>query len=141
LLELLVTEYIGEIDMNRVLVVDGNVFFRRSFREILKVYFPEVIMDEAADEHEAMRSIHSRRPDVVFMDIRPNGKSGLELCKEIKSTYPEIVACVFTDYDLPEYRKIAYQYGVDQFLLKDSLSGAEIAGLITFTLSEKVSGF
>lgn len=133
--------YSGEIDMNRVLVVDGNVFFRRSFREILKVYLPGVTMDEAADAEEAFRRIHSRCPDIIFMDIRPNGKSGLELCKEIKATCPEIVVCVFTDYDLPEYRRIAYQYGVDHFLQKDALSGAEIAGLITFTLSEKVSGF
>jgi DNA-binding NarL/FixJ family response regulator len=127
--------------MNRVLVVDGNVFFRRSFREILKVYLPGVTMDEAVDTEEVMQKIHSWRPDIVFMDIRPNGKSGLNLCKEIKAMYPEIVVCVFTDYDLPEYRKFAFQYGVDHFLQKDALSGAEIAGLITFTLSEKVSGF
>jgi DNA-binding NarL/FixJ family response regulator len=40
------------------------------------------------------------------------------------------VISIFTSYDLPEYRKIAEEYGADHFVLKDAVSGAEIAAMV-----------
>ena len=58
---------------------------------------------------------------MIFMDIRLPGKSGLELTREIKSSYPDVVVSIFTSYDLPEYRKIAKMRGGPLFL-KDALT-------------------
>jgi DNA-binding NarL/FixJ family response regulator len=127
--------------MNSVLVADSNGFFRRSFKDVLQVYLPEITVREAENAEEAMIHVRANAPDLIFMDVRLKGKSGLKLGKEIKDSYPGTIVCVFADYDLPEYRKIAYQHGVDHCLLKDSLSGSEIAGLIKSTISQKASGF
>ena len=116
--------------MGSVLIVENNDFFRRSFKEILKMYIPSLSVDESADGSDALAKIDQTPPDIVFMDIRLPGKNGLELTREIKGHHPNLVISIFTSYDLPEYRKVAEEYGADHFLLKDTLTGAEIAAMV-----------
>lgn len=123
--------------MNSIMIVENNEFFRKSFSQILKMYLPKLSIVETADGQEALRKINDKRPDLVFMDIRLPGRNGLELTREIKGSYPDIVVSIFTNYDIPEYRKTATEYGADHFLLKDSLSGVEIAAMIEAALSRK----
>jgi DNA-binding NarL/FixJ family response regulator len=47
------------------------------------------------------------------------------------------VISIFTSYDLPEYRKIAEEYGADYFVLKDALTGAEIAAMVKAVVEKK----
>lgn len=127
--------------MYSVLVVENNVFFRKSFREILQMHLPTVTIDEAATSEEAWQKIEASPPDIIFMDIQLSGKNGLELTREIKRHCPQVIVAIFTNYDLPEYREAAHQYGADHFLIKDSLSGAEIATLVRGILSDRSSLF
>lgn len=116
--------------MPSILVVENNDFFRRSFREILRMYIPSLRVEESADGSDAMAKISRNYPDMIFMDIRLPGKSGLELTREIKRSYPEVVVSIFTSYDVPDYRRVAEEYGADHFLLKDAITGAEIAAMV-----------
>ena len=116
--------------MPSVLIVENNDFFRRSFKEILKMYIPSLSVDESVDGSDALTKINQSSPDVVFMDIRLPGKNGLELTREIKELHPNLVISILTSYDFPEYRKAAEEYGADHFLLKDALTGAEIAAMV-----------
>ncbi|MFZ0932400.1 MAG: response regulator transcription factor [Syntrophobacteraceae bacterium] len=103
--------------MPSVLIVENNDFFRRSFKEILKMYIPSLLLYESVDGSDALAKIGQTSPDIVFMDIRLPGKNGLELTREIKDRHPDLVISIFTSYDLPEYRKIAEEYGADHFVL------------------------
>ncbi|MGC8492523.1 MAG: response regulator transcription factor [Syntrophobacteraceae bacterium] len=116
--------------MPSILVVENNDFFRRSFREILRMYIPSLQVEESADGADVMASISRDLPDMIFMDIRLPGKSGLDLTREIKRSHPEAVVSIFTSYDLPDYRRVAEEYGADHFLLKDAITGAEIAAMV-----------
>jgi len=117
-------------EMSSVLIVENNDFFRRSFKEILKMYIPSLSVYESVDGSDALAKIEQTSPDMVFMDIRLPGKNGLDLTREIKGHHPNLVISIFTSYDLPEYRKIAEEYGADHFVLKDAVSGAEIAAMV-----------
>lgn len=116
--------------MPSILIVENNDFFRRSFKEILKMYIPGLLISESADGDDVLDQIDRTCPDVVFMDIRLPKKNGLELTREIRAARPDQVVSIFTNYDLPEYRVIAERYGANYFLQKDSVSGAEIAAMI-----------
>ncbi len=116
--------------MPSILIVENNDFFRRSFKDILKMYIPTLTISESADGEGVLDQIDRMCPDVVFMDIRLPKKNGLELTREIKVARPNQVVSIFTSYDLPEYRVIAERYGANYFLQKDSVSGAEIAAMI-----------
>lgn len=123
--------------MSSVLIIENNDFFRRSFKEILKMYIPSLLVNESADGSDALCKIDQTSPDVVFMDIRLPGKNGLELTREIKGHHPDVVVSIFTSYDLPEYRLVAEKYGADHFLLKDMMSGAEIAAMVKAVIQKK----
>ncbi len=123
--------------MSSVLIIENNDFFRRSFKEILKMYIPSLLVNESADGSDVLTKIAQTTPDIVFMDIRLPGKNGLELTREIKGRHPNIVISIFTNYDLPEYRIVAKKYGADHFLLKDSMTGAEIAALVKDVIEKK----
>lgn len=123
--------------MSSVLIVDNNDFFRRSFKEILKMYIPSLSVDESVDGSDVLAKINQSSPDVVFVDIRLPGRNGLELTREIKDLHPNLVISIFTSDDFPEYRKAAKEYGVDYFLLKDALSGAEIAAMVRAVIEKR----
>jgi len=54
------------------------------------------------------------------MDLRLPGENGLELTKKIKAQYPDIIVVIVTNYDVPEYRKAAFESRADHFISKDS---------------------
>ncbi|MDR3554267.1 MAG: response regulator transcription factor [Syntrophobacteraceae bacterium] len=123
--------------MVSVLIVEDNDFFRRSFKEILRMYIPSLSVAESSDGSDVFAQMSRTLPDMIFMDMRLPGKSGLELSREIKARYPEVAISIFTSYDYPEYRKIAKECGADHYLLKDALTGAEIAAMVKEQVNAK----
>lgn len=130
----------GVIDMPTVLIVENNDFFRRTFREILQMHLPTLDVLEASEGTEALLKIHTHQPEIIFMDINLPGTNGLELTRRIKTAYPGLVVAIFTNYDLPEYRESALECNADHFMVKDSLSGAEIAALVRSIVENKEPG-
>lgn len=122
--------------MFRTLIVEDNAIFRQSFKEILCTQFSYMVVDEAADGKEALQKVNSFRPDLVFMDIKLPGENGLELTKKIKADHPEIIIIIFTDYDLPEYRQAASQYGANHFISKGSSTREEMLKLVESIFSD-----
>ncbi len=111
---------ITEPNLKRVLIVEDNAFFLQFFKETLRSRFPSMEISEAKDGEEAMQKIEAFRPEVVFMDVRLPGENGLELTKKVKAQYPDVIVVVVTNYDLPEYRKAAYESKANHFISKDS---------------------
>ena len=88
----------------KVLIVDDNT----AFRQLLKLTldrFLSIDIYEAADGEEALQKIESLRPNLIFMDYRLPGENGLELTKQVKDRYPNIIVIILTGYNLPEYRE------------------------------------
>jgi len=99
--------------------------------------FPRMVVDEAPDGEQALQKIDSFRPELVFMDIVLPGENGLEVTKKIKTGYPAITIIILTNYDLPEYRDAANQYGANYFISKGSSSRDEILTLVESILSDR----
>jgi CheY-like chemotaxis protein len=104
--------------MFNALLVEDNVSFRQALSDVLLSYFPLIGIDEAGDGDEALRKVEYQRPDIIFMDIQLSGGNGLELTKEIRLVYDDVVIVILTSYGLPEYRQQAFRNGADCFLSK-----------------------
>ena len=115
-----IMEHSTGTNIKHILIVEDNAFFLQFFRETLHSRFPSLEISEAADGEEAMQKIKAFQPEAIFMDVRLPGESGLELTKKIKAQYPDIIVVIVTNYDLPEYRKAAYESRADHFVSKDS---------------------
>ena len=118
------------MDKFRILIVEDNALFRQTLRESLRMPFPTIAIDEAADGGEALQKVDGFLPDLVFVDIGLPGENGLELTKKIKATHPDITIFILTDYDTPEYRKAASQCGADCFIDKTSFNQVRLEELV-----------
>jgi DNA-binding NarL/FixJ family response regulator len=121
---------LGEIRMLKTLIVEDNATFRQSLKATLETEFPLMVIEEAEDGKEAMERVTTFRPDLIFMDIKLPGETGLDLTKRIKTNDTSIVIIILTSYDFPEYREAAQQYGADYFVSKGSSTREEILELV-----------
>jgi CheY-like chemotaxis protein len=115
--------------MFKILIVEDNVSFRDSLKEILLARFSGLVILEAGEGNEAIQKVDSLCPDLIFMDIKLPGESGLELTRRIKAQCPETKIIVLTSYDLPEYGR-RWRFGANDFLTKGSSTREEILKLV-----------
>jgi DNA-binding NarL/FixJ family response regulator len=116
--------------MLRALIVEDNRIFREAIKKRLDDHFPSMVVEEASNSEEALQKINRASPHLIFMDIRLPGMNGLQLTQKIKKDLPGIRIAILTDYDLPEYRQAAVQYGADRFLVKNAFNWDEVEALV-----------
>jgi DNA-binding NarL/FixJ family response regulator len=109
----------------KVLIVDGNPFFRILLREKLRFRFPSFVISEAEDGEGALQQVLTFPFDLIFMDIQLPDKNGLELTRLIKRLKPniDVRVVVLTSYDQSEYRDAAINCEADHYVSKHALIG------------------
>jgi len=123
--------------MFTALIVEDNRTFRHFLRDMLHERFPRMRLQEASDGESALKMVKKGLPDLIFMDIRLPGESGLEITRQIKRDYPGVPVIIITNHDLAEYREAAFRYGADFFIAKGSSSWEEITGFVESILSKR----
>lgn len=108
--------------MTRVLVVDDQFLIRAGLVGLLRAAPGIEVVGEAGDGAEAVALAATARPDVILMDIRMPGMSGIVATEKILAEAPEPPprVLVLTTFDLDEYVYGALRAGASGFLLKDS---------------------
>lgn len=124
--------------MVTVLIVEDNLTFRQSLKEMLHTRYPDLKVEEATDGAEALEIINAAVPDFIVMDIRLPGENGLEITRRIKESNPQLPIIILTDYDFAEYREATYRCGADFFIPKGS-STWETFGTLVETILKKAS--
>lgn len=112
----------GKQEDIRVLVVDDQVLIRAGVAALLRAAPGMEVVGEAADGEEAVALAAAHRPDVVLMDIRMPGMSGIAATERILEDAPDPAprVLVLTTFDLDEYVYAALRAGAAGFLLKDA---------------------
>lgn len=113
-----------------LLIVEDNAEFRHMLRKILQSKFLSFRISEAENGEVALDLIRRQRPDLIFMDIRLPGQSGIALTEKIKRQHPAIVIVMFTNMDTSDYRTAAFESGADYFLSKEKSSAEDILELV-----------
>ena len=114
----------------KVMLVEDDDGFRSSLAGLLMSRFPSIVLGEAADGAEALEKVGSFLPQLIFMDIKLPGQSGLEVTRRIKALHPDVNVIMLTSYDFPEYREAARASGAYGFLSKGSSTAEEIQDLV-----------
>lgn len=105
----------------RALIAEDEPVLARVLEQSLQRLWPELDMAGlAANGIEAVREALALRPDVLFLDIKMPGKSGLEVAQELAEDWPDgqpfpLVVFV-TAYD--EYALQAFDHAAADYLLK-----------------------
>lgn len=107
-------------EMIRVVVVDDHPIVREGIRLMLATSDDLVLVGDAADGAAALRMIEERQPDVVLLDMRLPGMSGLEVLESLWKTWPQIAVLILTTYNEDELIVRGFQAGASGYLLKES---------------------
>lgn len=102
----------------RVLVVDDHEVVRLGLRTLLSQQSDIDVVGEAATVSEALSQAASLAPDVVLLDVRLPGGSGVEACQQIKSSQPQTRIVMLTSYSGDEALFDAIAAGADGYVLK-----------------------
>ena len=103
----------------RVFLVDDHEIVRRGLRELLETVAEFEVVGEAGTAAEARARIPAARPDVAIFDARLPDGSGIDVCREIRSTYPSTKALILTSFDDERALSSAILAGAAGYLLKD----------------------
>jgi DNA-binding NarL/FixJ family response regulator len=111
----------------RLLLVDDHQVVLEGLRSMLASQSARVsILAATTDGADALRLAGELAPDVVLLDVRLKGASGLDLCRELVGRHPGIKVVFFTVYDDEQYLFQALRVGAAGFLLKTT-TGPELA--------------
>ena len=104
----------------KVFIADDSQVLRERLHEMLSEVPGVEIMGYAQDVPEALTSIKTLQPDVVILDIRMPGGSGIDVLQDIKNTKQTPIIIVLTNYPYPQYRKKCIDLGADFFFDKSA---------------------
>jgi len=102
----------------RLLVVDDHEVVRLGLRALLDQHPGFDVVAEAATAREALEKTELHDPDVVVMDIRLKGGSGIEACQEISTNHPDVKVIMLTSYAEDEMLFSAIRAGASGYVLK-----------------------
>jgi len=115
--------------MIKVMLVDDQNLVRKGVRSLLELSQEIEVIAEAPDGIEAIRTIPEIKPDVVLLDMRMPGKSGLDVLEQLSAdgTLPPTI--ILTTFDDDEMVLGGIKAGAKGYLLKD-VSLEELVGAI-----------
>ncbi len=101
--------------MHRILIVDDELGIRHSFRKVLEKDYQ---VDTAESGTAAIRKVEEQCPDLVLMDIKMPGITGLEALEVIKTRHPNLPVVMMTAFGDTEKAIQAMKMGAFDYLLK-----------------------
>jgi CheY-like chemotaxis protein len=88
----------GERGVIRVFLLDDHEIVRRGLIDLLNSNSDIEVVGEASSAAEALAAVEACRPDVAVLDVRLGDGSGIEVCREIRSEYPEVACLMLTSF-------------------------------------------
>jgi DNA-binding NarL/FixJ family response regulator len=123
----------GEI---RVFLLDDHEIVRRGIAELIGLQSDLEVVGEAGTAEEALIRITASQPDVAVLDVRLPDGSGVEVCREIRSLFPNIHVLMLTSYSDDEALFNAIMAGASGYVLKE-IRGTDLINAIRQVASGK----
>lgn len=101
-----------------VFLLDDHEVVRRGVQELLESESDIQVVGQAGTAEEALHRIVATRPDVAVLDVRLPDGNGVEVCREIRSTHPEIQCLMLTSFTDDEALFEAIMAGASGYVLK-----------------------
>lgn len=105
--------------MIRLLIIDDHEMVREGLKAMLTAEPDFDIVGDAANADQAYELIKRLHPDVILLDVRLPGTSGIEICRTLSERYPEIAVIIVTTFTDETLVAQCIQAGARGFIVKD----------------------
>ena len=104
--------------MLTVYIVDDSDVMRERLAELISDIAGIKVTGQSGNPFDALNCIKTEHPDIVILDIRLPGKSGIDVLKDIKQESPAPTVIMITNYPYRQYRQGCMAAGADYFFSK-----------------------
>ena len=111
----------------RIFVLDDHELVRTGLQTLLECEEDMDVVGQAATAQHGLEQIAVLQPDVAILDVRLPDGSGIEVCREIRSLYPDIACLMLTSYADDEALFSAIMAGAAGYVLKE-IGGSDLIG-------------
>jgi two-component system invasion response regulator UvrY len=127
--------------MRRILLVDDHEVVRKGLMKVLAEAFQPIEVEEARNGQEAVSKVLKSRYDLVVLDIKMPGKSGLDALKEIKQHQPRLPVVILSMQPEDQLAVRAMRAGASGYLTKECASDELVLAIQKALKGEKyISG-
>ena len=102
-----------------MLLADPHALFRRGVRLVLEDEPDIEVVGEAGDGIDAVERIVELAPDLVLMDVRMPGVSGIEATRRVRALVPSVKVAILTVSESDDDLFAAVRAGATGYLLKE----------------------
>ena len=105
--------------MLRILVADDHEVVRKGLVKVLAEILQPIKVDEANNGQEVLSKVLKGEYDLVVLDIKMPGKSGLDVLKEIKQHKPQLPVLILSMHPEEQFAIRAMRAGASGYLTKE----------------------
>ena len=114
----------GVVRVIRVAICDDHVMVREALASVIEHEEGVHIVGISDSLASTNALIETEVPEVLVMDVRLDGESGLDVARSVVASYPDVKVVMLTSFDSDEALVSAYELGASAFILKSGSSDA-----------------
>lgn len=114
----------GVVKMIRVAICDDHVMVREALASVIETEDDVHVVGITDSLESTTQLIETEVPEVLVMDVRLNGESGLDVARSVVASHPDVKVVMLTSFNSDEALVSAYELGASAFLLKSGSSDA-----------------
>jgi len=101
-----------------VVLVDDSLLVRKRVANIISKMPGVKVIGEAGNSLEAIEVVRKTKPDVVILDIKIPGESGVKVLIKLKDEFEDLKIIMLTNYPDSQYKAECLMHGAEYFLSK-----------------------
>lgn len=103
----------------KVFIVDDHELVRRGLIDLVNAEVDLLVVGESGGVKDALEILTTIPTDVAVLDVRLPDGNGIELCREVRSLYPNTMVLLLTSFSDDEALMGAIMGGASGFVIKD----------------------
>ena len=113
----------------RVFLLDDHEIVRRGVRELVELEPDLTVVGEAGSVAEALARIPGAQVDVAVLDVQLGDGTGIEVCREVRSSHPEVHCLMLTSFADDEAMLDSIVAGAAGYVLKQIRGNALVESI------------
>jgi len=105
-------------EIMNVVLVDDSLLVRKRVANIISKMPGVKVIGEAGNSLEAIEVVRKTKPDVVILDIKMPGESGVKVLRKLKDEFEDLKIIMLTNYPDSQYKAECLMHGAEYFLSK-----------------------